>query len=120
MEVANKPYISVVITAYNRKEFLLDAFDSALNQTLDRSKYEIIVSKNFIDEKIDGYIKKNGGRLVFFEKGGIGPRIADALKYVKGEVICFLDDDDLFTREKLEYVYNIFQKNKNIVYMNNT
>jgi len=119
MEVTNKPYISVVITAYNRKEFLLDAFNSVLNQTLDRSKYEIIVTKNFVDEKIDNYIKKNGGKLVFFERGGVGAQIADALKYVKGEVICFLEDDDLFVKEKLKYVYDTFQKNKSIAYINN-
>jgi glycosyltransferase involved in cell wall biosynthesis len=119
MEVANKPYISVIITAYNRKEFLLDAFNSVLNQTLDRSKYEIIVTKNFVDEKIDSYIKKNGGKLVFFEKGSVGAQIADALKYAKGEVICFLEDDDLFVKEKLKYVYDTFQKNKSIVYINN-
>jgi len=115
----NNPYISVIITAYNRKEFLLDAFNSALNQTLDRSKYEIIVTKNFRDSKIDSYIKKNGGKLVFFDKPGIGPRIADALKYANGEVICFLEDDDLFTNEKLEYIYNAFLENKNLIYVNN-
>jgi len=115
----NMPYISVIITAYNRKEFLLDAFNSALNQTLDRSKYEIIVTKNFTDYKIDSYIKKNGGKLVFFEKGSIGEQVVDALKYAKGEVICFLEDDDLFTKEKLEYIYNTFLENKNLVYVNN-
>jgi len=115
----NNPYISVIITAYNRKEFLLDAFNSALNQTLSKDKYEIIVTKNFTDDKIDNYIKENGGKLIFFEEGGIGTRIADVLKYVKGEVICFLDDDDLFTKEKLEYIYNAFLENKNLVYINN-
>jgi len=115
----DKPYISVIIPTYNRKEFLLDAFNSVLNQTLDRSKYEIIVTKNFVDEKIDNYIKKNGGKLVFFEKKELGERIVDSLRYVKGDVICFLDDDDLFTKEKLEYVYNIFQNNEDIVYINN-
>jgi len=115
----NVPYISVIITAYNRKEFLLDAFNSALNQTLDRSKYEIIVTKNFRDSKIDSYIKKNGGKLVFFEKGNYGEQVADALKYARGQVICFLEDDDLFMKEKLEYVYNVFLENKNLVYVNN-
>jgi len=104
----NNPYISVIITAYNRKDFLLDAFNSALNQTLSRDKYEIIVTKNFTDNKIDNYIKKNGGKLVFFEKGSMEEQIADALKYAKGEVICFLDDDDLFMKEKLEYIYMFF------------
>jgi len=115
----NVPYISVIITAYNRKEFLLDAFNSALNQTLDRRRYEILVTKNFSDDKIDNYIKKNGGKLVFFEKGTYGEQIADALKYAKGQVICFLEDDDLFTKEKLEYIYNAFLENKNLVYVNN-
>jgi len=115
----NVPYISVIITAYNRKEFLLDAFNSTLNQTLDRSKYEIIVTKNFTDDKIDSYIKKNGGKLVFFEKGSIGEQVADALKHANGEVICFLEDDDLFTKEKLKYIYNAFLENKNLVYINN-
>jgi len=115
----NVPYISVIITAYNRKEFLLDAFNSALNQTLDRSKYEIIVTKNFTDDKIDSYIKKNGGKLVFFEKGSIGEQVVDALKYANGEVICFLEDDDLFTKEKLKYIYSAFLENKNLVYINN-
>jgi len=115
----NVPYISVIITAYNRKEFLLDAFNSALNQTLDRSKYEIIVTKNFRDSKIDNYIKKNGGKLIFFEKGSYGEQVADALKYAKGEVVCFLEDDDLFMKEKLEYIYNTFLENKNLIYVSN-
>jgi len=115
----NVLYISVIITAYNRKKFLLDAFNSALNQTLSRDKYEIIVTKNFTDDKIDSYIKRYGGKLVFFEKGSIGEQVADALKYAKGEVICFLEDDDLFMKEKLEYIYNTFLENKNLIYVNN-
>jgi glycosyltransferase involved in cell wall biosynthesis len=112
-----KPYITVILLDYNRKEFLLDAFNSALNQTLDRSKYEIIVTKNFRDSKIDSYIKKNGGKLVFFEKGSYGEQVADALKYAKGEVICFLEDDDLFTKEKLKTIYSLM--NDKIGYIHN-
>ncbi len=54
------PFISVIITAYNRKEFILEALQSAVNQTLKRDKYEIICIKNFKDAKIDRYIKDNG------------------------------------------------------------
>jgi len=71
----NNPYISVIITAYNRREFLSDSFNSVKNQTLSRDKYEIIVTKNFTNDKIDNYIKKNGGKLVFFEGGGIGEQM---------------------------------------------
>jgi Glycosyl transferase family 2. len=37
--------------AYNRKEFLLEAVNSALNQTLPEDEYEIIVVKNFEDRE---------------------------------------------------------------------
>ncbi|MEM3811936.1 MAG: glycosyltransferase [Thermoplasmata archaeon] len=52
-------YISVIITAYNRKEYLLDAIKSVINQTLNRGFYEIIVVKNFHDKDIDNYITEN-------------------------------------------------------------
>ena len=47
-----KPTLSVIVTAYNRKEFLLEALQSAVNQTLKREEYEIICIKNFKDAKI--------------------------------------------------------------------
>ena len=46
-------FISVIIIAYKRKEFLLGAIKSVLNQTLDKKYYEIIVVKNYKDDAID-------------------------------------------------------------------
>jgi len=57
-----KPYISVIITAYDRKKYLLGAVQSALNQTLPKDLYEVIVIKNFRDETIDRQLEKWGGR----------------------------------------------------------
>jgi len=55
-----KPYISVIITAYDRKKYLLGAVQSALNQTLPKDLYEVIVIKNFRDETIDRQLEKWG------------------------------------------------------------
>ncbi|EQD28177.1 cell wall biosynthesis glycosyltransferase, partial [mine drainage metagenome] len=52
---AKQELISVIITAYQRKNYLLDALNSAVNQTLDRKYYEIIVVKNFSDSEIDAF-----------------------------------------------------------------
>jgi glycosyltransferase involved in cell wall biosynthesis len=43
------PFISVIITAHNRREFLLDASNSALNQALLKDEYEITFVKNFFE-----------------------------------------------------------------------
>jgi Glycosyl transferase family 2. len=50
-----KPFISVIITAFNRDTFLKDAIESALKQTLDKKVYEVIVVKNFDWEFDDVY-----------------------------------------------------------------
>ncbi|MEM3265626.1 MAG: glycosyltransferase [Thermoplasmata archaeon] len=111
-----KKYISVIVTAYNRKEFLLDALKSVVNQTLDRKFYEIIVVKNFNDNEIDNYILENNikeidmdGRIDLFFKAGILES--------HGNIISFLEDDDLFTKDKLEYIYNNFTDK--VVYIHN-
>ncbi len=115
----NSPFITVIITAYGRKEYLLDAFKSAMNQTLGRNEYEIIVTKNFKDKEIDSYVESHDGRLVFFKRGNLGLQLVDALKYAKGEVICLLEDDDLFTNDKLEYINRCFVNNRKLIYVHN-
>ncbi len=56
MNDSKLPYISVIITAYNRKEFLLNAIKSAVNQTVNKRHYEIIVIKNFKEKTVDEFI----------------------------------------------------------------
>jgi len=102
--------ISVIITAYNRKIFLLDAIRSVLNQTLDRSEYEIIVTKNFVDRDIDNFIYKNDIKNVTILNPINNNYIGEAIKACNGDVISFLDDDDLFLQNKLETIKEIFNK----------
>lgn len=112
------PYISVIITAYNRKEFLLNAIKSVLNQTLDKKYYEIIVIKNFTDENIDDLINKNDIKHILME-GTVGEYLDKCISEANGEIISFLDDDDLFFVDKLSTVYNEFKKDNNIGYYHN-
>ena len=114
------PYISVIITAYDRKEFLLNAIKSALNQTLDKKYYEIIVIKNFRDENIDDFIIENKIVEIISNDNSLAGKLIEALNVAKGTVISFLDDDDLFSSNKLEVVYNKFKSNNNICYYHNT
>jgi len=92
------PFISVIIMAYNRKEFLLNAIKSALNQTLSKDKYEIIVVKNFNDEIIDKFIDENNIINIYSDEKATSRQIVDAMKIARGDVISFLDDDDEFVK----------------------
>jgi len=113
------PYISVIIIAYNRREFLLKAIKSVINQTLDKQYYEIIVIKNYNDGKIDDFINKNNIINIFSSDNSIVGKIDDAIKISNGDIISFLEDDDLFFENKLEIVYKEFKKDMNIVYYHN-
>ncbi len=113
------PFISVVITAYNRREYILEAVKSVLNQTLDRSKYEVIVVKNYIDTVIDDFLRQNQVVNVYTYDISFGAMLACGIEKSRGEVISILDDDDLFLPIKLEEIFDIFQKNKNVVYARN-
>jgi cellulose synthase/poly-beta-1,6-N-acetylglucosamine synthase-like glycosyltransferase len=55
-----KPYISVIIITYDRKKYFLGAVRSALDQTLPKDLYKVIVVKNFRDEIIDRQLEKWG------------------------------------------------------------
>ncbi|MGC8726379.1 MAG: glycosyltransferase, partial [Thermoplasmata archaeon] len=93
-DIMVNPYISVIITAHNRKEFLKNSINSVINQTLPRSFYEIIVVKNFIDFEIDDFIQKNGIINIYTDEIEIGKKIVLGIEHCKGEILCFLDDDD--------------------------
>lgn len=41
------PLFSVIIVAYERKEYIQRAIKSVIEQTLDKANYEILVVKNF-------------------------------------------------------------------------
>ena len=114
----SKPHISVIITAYNRKDFIKEAIQSVLDQTLDKNFYEIIVVKNF-RTPLDQKWRKNRVKLIYKPEGSIGEFLSAGILHARGEIIAFLDDDDTFIGNKLEIVYNIFSENPDLGYYHN-
>jgi glycosyltransferase involved in cell wall biosynthesis len=113
------PFISVIITAHNRREFLLDAVNSALNQTLPKDEYEVIVVKNFEDKRIDKFLEEHGVKNIVTNEEPFGAYLVRGVEESKGEVISLLDDDDLWLPQKLEKVKQVFQDENVIYYHNN-
>lgn len=112
------PDISVIITAFNRKNYVDQAINSLLNQTLDPSRYELIIVSNFeIPIKLEkkyNYItivkNTNEERLNLMIYG---------IKEARGNILCFLDDDDLYSNIKLEKILDLFSKNDKLGYVHN-
>ena len=102
--------ISVIIVAYNRKKYLVKALNSILNQGVGRDNYEIIVVKNFKDEKIDSFIESIDAKNIFTQEITLGAKLKIGIEASKGEVLTFLEDDDLFFVGKLEFLIEKFRK----------
>ncbi|MCY0863305.1 MAG: glycosyltransferase family 2 protein [Metallosphaera prunae] len=111
------PLISVIITVYERDKFIIQALNSVLNQTLDNDKYEVIVVGKLENRDIIESLMRE--RITFVEnrEKPIGLHIIDALRKANGYIISFLDDDDLFHKDKLEIVLDTFTKDKSLGFM---
>lgn len=111
--------LSVIVRAFNRKTYVLDAVKSALNQTIGRDEYEIIVLKNFFDDSIDSFLDSNNVRSVITDELNPSKNSIEALEIANGDIACFLDDDDLFLPHKLKTVLSNFSADKELVYYHN-
>jgi glycosyltransferase involved in cell wall biosynthesis len=108
--------ISVAITSYNQKQYLIEAIASVLAQTLPPSQI-IIVDDGSTDgsqEVIAGY-KSRYPELVdavfHAQNQGIPATRNDALKAVRGDCVTFLDGDDRFLPAKLEKEARLLEQN---------
>ncbi|MBX8642657.1 MAG: glycosyltransferase family 2 protein [Thermoplasmata archaeon] len=91
-------------------EFVMRAIESVSEQTLSRDFFEILVARNFSDDEIDRFAVNNGARLIGLPQCSIGEMMQLGLNDARGSLICFLDDDDLFSKDKLKRVYDTFSK----------
>jgi len=118
--LTDQPYISVIVTAYNRRRYLPFALRSLEAQTLPRDRFEVIVVKNFDDKESDGIIFRNGWKEVYNDDPYQGRMVLAGLEESRGEVITFLDDDDMYTDNRLEEVYKAFTSYDRLVYFHNS
>jgi len=106
----NKKKITVLITCFNRKIYLQRAIESVLRQNFPKNLVELIVVKSFIDRELDSYIEKEGIiQIIVEEEANIGYMLAKGIEASSGEIICFLDDDDVFLPNKLSVVLKSFE-----------
>lgn len=108
--------VSVVIPTFNKKNTILDAIKSVINQHI--RDYEIIVvddgSTDNTKELLNNIINNHPIRYFYQENHGPGAARNSGIKVANGEYICFLDADDLLLKDSLEKRINFLVKNPDI------
>lgn len=102
------PLASIIITSYNYEKFLPRTIDSALQQTY-LLKEVIVVDDGSTDNSrhiINGY----GSQItpVFQKNQGVVSATNAGFLASRGEIIFFLDSDDIFFPNKVETMINYF------------
>lgn len=100
--------VSVIVPVYNAAQYLQDAIDDLLMQSLQ--EFEIIfVNDGSIDESekiLENAMKKDARvKIINQENHGAGAARNTGLRAATGEYLLFLDADDRFEAELLEKAY---------------
>lgn len=112
MEKTKVPKVSVVLATYNRRHLLPETIDSVLNQTFKDFEF-IIVDDGSTDDTqslFEGY-KDSRIKYIYTKNQGRSRARNYALSLVRGELIAFIDSDDMFLPTKLERQVDFLDKN---------
>ena len=110
----NKPLVSILMTAYNREQFIAEAIESVLASTYSNLEL-IIVDDCSADSTLsiaESYQSKDNRIQVFVNKENIGdyPNRNKAASYAKGKYLKYVDSDDLITADGLERMVDTMEE----------
>ena len=104
----NSPLVSVIIPSFNRLNYLLRSIESVFNQTYTKTEVIVIndgsTEEGYLEHKYIKDIKQINLEQNQKIINGFGPgNIRNfGINIASGDWIAFLDDDDLWLKEKLE------------------
>ena len=118
--------VSVYITSYNQRDYLIEAIDSVLNQSRPADQIIIVDDASTDDSKeiIQEY-KKNHPELIdcilHETNTGVSQSRVDALGAVRCKYVTYLDGDDRYLPDKIKLEYEAFSNDEtiDIVFSNN-
>ena len=115
--VKYKDGISIIVTLYNKEEYILACLASAINQFKNNSeKYQIIVvddgSFDSSFKLAKDFLKSSKIDYKIFTQKNSGPSIAtnNAIKFIKYSYIKLLDGDDIIAPDSLDYMKSQMRK----------
>ncbi len=106
------PLISVIIPTYNGEKTIIETIESVLNQTFQ--DFELIVINDGSQDstlEIVSCIQDSRMKVLSYPNAGLAASRNRGISHAVGEYISFIDDDDLWTPDKLEAQLKVLQDN---------
>lgn len=109
---------AVIVTVYKRYNYVNEAINSVLHQTVLPDQIVVVTDNTKIIEN-----SQNFHNLTTIEANypDYGKKIVQAINSLDDDIdiVLFLEDDDIFDRYKIEYIKRIFERNNNLVMIHN-
>ncbi len=108
MTAANAPLVSIVINNFNYGRFVAEAIESALAQT--HPHCEVVVVDDGSTDDSRSVIERFGSRVVplFQANGGQGAAMNAGFALSRGEIVMFLDSDDVLEPNAVARAVELF------------
>lgn len=106
-----KPLVSIITPSYNQGVFIRETIESVLSQDYERVEY-IVVDGGSTDNSLD-IIKEYEGRLTYISENdnGQSDAINKGFRMAHGEIVAWLNSDDVYEPNSISKAVNEFLKN---------
>ena len=110
------PFISVIVPTYNYGNFIIQAVDSVLRQDYPSDKIELIVVDARSTDNTGEIIRQYGEQVMYVceRVPGIAAARNRGIALARGEIITFLDADDIWIPIRIRKVADIFRSRHDI------
>ena len=114
-------YFSIILPTFNRADLIKRAIQSVVDQEFKH--WELIIVDNYSNDSTEEIVKNFSKNNIIFTKfknhGIIAKSRNYGIKLSKGKYLAFLDSDDWWYPQKLNYTHNIIQKySSELIYHN--
>ena len=113
--MTNKDLVSVITISYNQQNFIEDTIKSVLAQNYPNVEY-IIIDAGSYDGSRDIIMKYQDqiNKIIFEKDDGPGDGLNKGFKIAKGDIICWLNSDDILLNNTIEKIVQTFNSNNNV------
>lgn len=113
-----RPKISIVTACYNASKYIEATIKSVIDQPY--SPYEYIIIDGGSSDNTEGIIERYRGRLAYCRSGpdqGQYWAIKEGFEHASGEIMAWLNADDMYFPYTLQLVGHLFSKYKDIIWI---
>lgn len=114
------PLVSVIMPTYKRSDMLIRAIDSVLYQTYANVEVIVVddndshtIYRTETEQKMKKYKSDDRVTYIKHHKNSNGSVARNTgIRFAKGEIITFLDDDDIYLKDKIEKQVDFLLQNR--------